>query len=128
MDEQILLSLTTEELFRVFIAKKRDLLEKDEEGKNFITEGKIEQVKNGVKIKFSLSKYFRYKDSTNWGIFRQKPKANVIRADESGYVKMEDFYEELEERNGIMLNALLDYYGEDDDPIESDTNIGLVKE
>lgn len=121
MDETTLISLSMEELYRVFQAKKRDLKEED-----YIKEKDIQKVTEGINIRFNLNKYFQYKDSHEWGVFRQKPKSDEIRADKHGYVHMDDFYNELQERNAIMLNALLDYYGEDEDTIESDNVMGLV--
>lgn len=115
MDETTILALSIEELYRIFIAKIRDL--KDE---HIITDKDIENVRYGYNIKFSLSKYFKFKDSHEWGIFRIKPKTNTIRADSHGYVNIDKFNEELEERQSKMLNALLDYYSEEDDIIGED--------
>lgn len=115
MDEVTLLSLSTEELYRVFIAKERDLKED-----GYIKDKDIAIVRYGKNISFSLAKYFQYKDSQVWGVFRRKPKSDLIKADKSGYVEMDKFNEELEARHGIMLNALLDYYSDDDDIIDRD--------
>ena len=115
MDEQVLLSLSMEEIYRVFMAKARDL--KDEE---LITDEDIKKARYGIKIKFSLSVYFRYKDSENCGLFNIKPKSEKIYLGNKEYVNLREFDEELDERQGIMLNALLDYYAKDDDIVEGD--------
>jgi hypothetical protein len=120
MDETTLLSLTSEELYRVFIAKARDL-----KTEKIIKDSDIKRVRYGVEIQFSLSKYFIYKNSEEYGLFRIKPKTNMINLDGKGLVNLDKFNEELEERNGIMLNALLDYYSEDDDLVGID--LGSLK-
>lgn len=115
MDEEIILMLSQEELYKLFIAKSTDLI-----SEGFITEEHIDAVRYGINLKFSLSRYFQYKNSEQIGIFRRKPKQQEINCDGQGYVKMDKFNEELEDRQSIMINALLEYYKKDDDIIKPD--------
>lgn len=115
MDERDLLPLSHEELYRIFIAKKRDLIED-----GLLTEQDVQQINYGKTIKFSLPQYFQFRDSHEWGLFRVKPKSQLINAGGTGYVKIDDFNEELNERIGRILNALLDYYSKPTLPYDGD--------
>ena len=87
----------------------------DDEGnriKPFATHKELEQAKNGIKIRFNIEWYFPQRRER---YFVEKPKSRmmVIKAGDRYWI--DDFLDEIQARDNLMRNALLEYFSEDKD-------------
>lgn len=113
IDEEAILTYNIGAIYTLFKIKFDDMARtKDDEGSKidpFVNRDDYNKVRFGFTIKFELEDYIK-------GRFREKPKSGTIVIWKNEY-SLKDFRTEIEKREKVMRNSLLNYYSQDKDII-----------
>ena len=102
LDEENIIALSLAEVWTLYKVKRKEMIKE-----GFTSEQEYNRIRYGITIMFELDDYIQER-------FRERPKSGEIVIQKIVY-SIKEFRTEMEERERLMRNSLLNYYADDKD-------------